>query len=109
MSNIQAIVTILAAALATILVRALPFLLFPEGRQTPNYIKYLGNALPCATIGMLVVYCIKSVDPLTAPHGLPEFLALAAVIFVQLWRRSIILSVVIGTVIYMLLVQQVFI
>ena len=47
MSNIQAIVTILAAALATILVRALPFLLFPEGRQTPNYIKYLGNALPC--------------------------------------------------------------
>lgn len=46
MTTTQIILTILAAAAATVLTRALPFFAFPADRPAPRYIRYLGNALP---------------------------------------------------------------
>lgn len=108
MTTSQALITVALIAAATLLTRALPFLLFPAGRETPKYILYLGKVLPCATIGMLVVYCVKEVSPLAWPHALPELLSLAAVVVAQLWRRSTLISIVAGTALYMVLVQLVF-
>ena len=56
MSSIQILVTILVIALTTLLTRALPFLFFPEGKKTPEFVTYLGGVLPFAAIAMLVVY-----------------------------------------------------
>ena len=41
-------------------------------------------------------------------RGLPEAIALAAVAGSYLWKRNSILSVVLGTVLYMFLVQSIF-
>ena len=92
----------------TILTRFLPFLLFPAGKPTPGYVRYLGKVLPAAVFGMLVIYCLKNVSIVSGSHGLPEFIAIAAVVALHLWKRQTLLSIAGGTVCYMLLVQFVF-
>lgn len=107
MTLLQQAITIGLCALATMLTRFAPFLLF-TGKQTPGYIRYLGKALPGAIFGMLVVYCLKSVNPMVYSHGLPELLAIALTVALHLWKRQMLLSIAGGTVCYMLLLQLVF-
>lgn len=107
MTVLQRVVTIALCALATMLTRFVPFVLF-SGRQTPKYIRYLGNALPGAIFGMLVVYCLKSVNPMVYSHGLPELIAITITAALHLWKRQMLLSIAGGTVCYMLLLQFVF-
>lgn len=108
MTLTQQILTIGICVLGTMATRFLPFLLFSSKKPTPGYIRYLGKALPAAIFGMLVVYCLKNVNILTGSHGLPEFLAIAFVVALHLWKRQMLLSIAGGTVCYMLLVQIVF-
>ena len=108
MTTAQSLITIAVIAGATILTRFLPFLLFPAGRPTPKYIRYLGKVLPAAVFGMLVIYCLKDVSIVSGSHGLPELIAIAVVIGLHLWKRQTLLSIAGGTVCYMLLVQLVF-
>ena len=58
------IALIAVAALVTMSTRFLPFLIFGEKQKTPEIVLYLGKVLPCAIMGMLVVYCLKDVAPL---------------------------------------------
>ena len=108
MTTTQHIITIAVCALATMLTRFLPFFLFPAGKPTPKYIRFLGHALPGAVFSMLVVYCLKNVDILTGSHGLPELIAIVIVVVLHLWQRKMLLSIAGGTIAYMLLVQLVF-
>lgn len=94
--------------LVTMATRFLPFLLFGGKRQAPKIITYLGKVLPCAIMGMLVVYCLKDVRPLLYPYGIPELLGIALVALLHIWKRNSLLSIGVGTVFYMLLVQLVF-
>ena len=75
MTGVQQLLTIFLCALATMLMRFLPFVIFSSDKETPEYIRYLGSALPGAIFAMLVVYCLKDVDLLQGSHGLPEMLA----------------------------------
>ena len=59
-------------------------------------------------MGMLVVYCLRNVKILDKPHGLPELLSVGAVVLLHLWKRNTLLSIALGTIIYMVLVQAVF-
>jgi len=95
-------------ALITFLLRALPFWIFRNGKQVHPAFSWLGKMLPFAVIGMLVVYCLKSVTFLAPPYGIPEGIAAAVVVLLHIWRRNTLLSVAAGTVCYMLLVQLVF-
>lgn len=104
----QQIVTIGICVLGTMLTRFLPFLIFSSKKPTPEYIRYLGKALPSAIFGMLVIYCLKGVEILGGNHGLPEFISIGVVIALHLWKRQMLLSIAGGTVCYMLLVQMVF-
>lgn len=109
MTLTQQIITVIAVALATMLTRFLPFIIFPAGKSTPKFIQYLGKVLPAAVFGLLVVYCLKDVNILTGSHGIPELIAIAFVIVLHLWKRQMLLSIAGGTVLYMLLVQFVFV
>ncbi|MCI8950647.1 MAG: branched-chain amino acid transporter AzlD [Lachnospiraceae bacterium] len=104
----QKMITILMIAIGTMLTRFLPFLLFPSGKPTPAYIRYLGKVLPAAIFGLLVIYCLKNVRLFDNSHGLPELVAVAAVIALHCWKRQMLLSIAGGTICYMLLVQFVF-
>lgn len=76
MTTTQGILTIAAVVLGTMVTRFLPFLIFPEGKEPPEFIQYLGKVLPYAVIGLLVIYCLKDV-PGSGTYGIPEFLAIA--------------------------------
>lgn len=108
MTLTQRLVTIALCALATMLTRFLPFLLFSSRRPTPKYVRYLGRALPPAIFGMLVVYCLKNVSIVSGSHGLPELIAIAVTVGLHLWKRQTLLSIAVGTIAYMLLIQLVF-
>lgn len=95
------------ALLGTMVTRFLSFLIFPEGKEPPEFIQYLGKVLPYAVIGLLVIYCLKDV-PGSGTYGIPEFLAIAFIVLLHRWKKNILLSIGGGTVFYMLLVQFVF-
>ncbi len=99
---------IVVATLVTMATRFLPFLIFGNGKKTPGIVTYLGKVLPCAIMGMLVVYCFKDVSFLSAPYGLPELIGCAAVALLHIWKRNTLLSIGAGTVFYMVLVQFIF-
>ncbi len=103
-----ALIQVLIMAAITALLRFLPFLIFPGGRKRPQIITYLGGVLPYGVMAMLVIYCLKNVSVLAWPHGLPELLAILAVVGLHLWKKNTLLSIFGGTAFYMLLVQVVF-
>ncbi len=102
----KSVVLIITMSLVTILLRTLPFLVFRN--HTPKYISYLGKVLPPAIIGMLVIYCLKDVTVFSYPYGIPELIAVACTAGVQAWKRNSLISILSGTVLYMVLVQLVF-
>ncbi len=99
---------ILLVALTTFATRVAPFLIFPKGKEIPKTIQYLGKVLTPAIIGMLVVYCLRNTVILSAPHGIPELIAVVVVAVLHVWRRNNLLSIGVGTVLYMVLIQTVF-
>ena len=108
MTLLQRVITIGLCATATMLTRFLPFLVFSSKKPLPKYIGYLGQALPAAIFGMLVVYCLKDVDVLSGSHGIPELIGIVFTAVLHLWKRNMLISIAGGTVAYMLLVQFVF-
>ncbi len=108
MTLTERIITIAMVVLGTMLTRFLPFLLFPAGKETPKYVRYLGTVLPAAVFGLLVVYSLRGVSVLTGSHGLPELISIAVVTALHLWKKQMLLSIAGGTICYMLLVQFVF-
>ena len=109
LTPVQIILTVLAVALGAIATRLTPFVLFPDGKCPPEVVTYLGNVLPPVMMGLLVVYCLKSVPILTSPHGLPELISIAFIVVIHLWRKNVLLSIGCGTALYMFLVQAVFV
>lgn len=107
MTTTQSIITILVVMGGTMLTRFLPFLVFPSNKTPPNYIKYLGMVLPYAVIGLLIIYCLKDAVFNTA-HGLPEYIAMLFIFVLHKWKKNTLLSIAGGTILYMILVQNIF-
>lgn len=105
LTEIQTLAIVLAVALGTVVTRFAPFLLFPEKREPPAVVAYLGRVLPPAMMGLLVVYCLRGVSLTAFPHGIPEGAAVALIVLLHRWKGSALLSIGGGTALYMLLVQ----
>ena len=108
MTLTQQIITVAMVVLGTAATRFLPFLIFPAGKETPKYVRYLGKVLPAAVFGLLVVYSLKDVSILSGSHGIPELISIVLVIVLHVWKRQMLLSIAGGRGGYMLLVQLVF-
>ena len=108
MTDINTWLVVTVIALITAAIRFFPFIVWNKNRKAPKIIEKLGKILPYAVMGMLVVYCLKDVS-ITEPSGfVPELIASLAVIGLYVWKRNTLISIVAGTVCYMLLVQFVF-
>ena len=108
MTDLHTWFTVAVIALVTALIRFLPFAVWSGNRKTPKIIEKLGKVLPNAVMGMLVVYCLKSVSFASISGFLPELIACLVVGVSYVWKRNTLISIVCGTVFYMLLVQMVF-
>lgn len=107
MTEVQSAVSIGAVVLGAMATRFLPFLVFPKGKTPPKFVQYLGKVLPCAAIGLLVVYCFKDVAS-SGTYGIPEILSVLLIIVLHKWKKNTLPSIGGGTALYMLLVQTVF-
>ncbi len=108
LTSFESFITIAVIALGTLLTRVLPFILFPDNKKSPAFINYLGKVLPYPVMGLLVVYCLKNVSFMQSPYGIPEAIAVLCVVILHLWKSNTLLSIGVGTVVYMVLVQGVF-
>lgn len=104
----HAILILVVVSLCTLLTRALPFLVFQGKKQLPEMVTYLGKVLPAAIMAILTVYCLKSINFLVGSRGIPELLAVIVVVLIHIWKKNTLLSIGIGTIFYMFLVQVVF-
>lgn len=105
MDNMHSFLLIAVVALVTMGIRFLPFVIFRK--KTPRLVLYMGKVLPFAIMGMLVVYTLKHVSVVEGNHGIPELIGVLFVVFLHKWKHNTLLSIVGGTIIYMLLVQVV--
>lgn len=123
----QAAASIAVMAIVTFLTRALPFLLFDRGDSPPKIVLYLGRVLPPAVIAMLIVYCLRSpsvavsADLTAGMSGIvaavvsfvvgwaPQLIAGVVTVVLHIWKHNDLLSIFGGTILYMILVQVVFV
>ena len=105
---IHSMAIIAVVALVTALIRFSPFIIFPAGKEAPKTINYLGTVLPYAIMGMLVIYCLRNTSFASAGQWAPAFISVALVVALHVWKRNTLISVLCGTICYMVLVQTVF-
>ena len=105
---LHSIEIIAVAAIVTFIIRAIPFVAFGGKREVPVTVTYLGKVLPPAIMVILVIYCIKGIHLLSGSHGIPELLSIAVVTALHVWKKNTLLSIAVGTILYMILVQVVF-
>lgn len=107
-NRVTSLLIILVVAATTFTTRVIPFLIFPKGKPIPRTVEYLGKVLTPAVIGMLVVYCLRETSVSAAPYGIPEGVSLLVVAVLHIWKRNNLLSIGVGTVLYMFLIQVIF-
>ena len=107
-SSMYAFIMILIIALVTAALRFIPFLIFNGNKPIPRFVEYLGRVLPYSIMAMLVVYCLKGISFRKAPFGLPEIISVVIVVVLHIWKRNTLLSIIGGTVCYMLVIQFIF-
>ena len=108
-SDTEMLIFIVVVGIGTFLTRVIPFIFLPDSKATPEIVLYLGRVLPAACMGLLLIYCLKGVDLLSDSHGIPEFIGIACAILLHHWKGNALLSIFGSTVIYMILVQAVFV
>lgn len=107
MSDLHIWLTVLVIAAVTCALRFLPFAIW-SGKKLPPLVERLGRVLPYAIMGMLVVYCLKDVNVKSAAGFVPQLVSCLVVALLYVWRRNTLISIIFGTICYMLLVQLVF-
>lgn len=108
MTKTEILITILIVCIVTFLLRALPFLIFRNKEKVPPIILYLGSYFPAAIFGFLVIYCLKGVSFSSVSSYLPSFISIVYIVLIHLWKKNYLLSILSGTLLYMILVQFVF-
>ncbi|UUX34971.1 branched-chain amino acid transporter permease [Fundicoccus culcitae] len=109
MTNTEIIITIIVIAAGTILTRFIAFIIFPPHKTPPKFVQYLSKTLPAAVIGLLVVYAFKDTQLFAYPYALPEIIASIVLVIIHVWKRNTMLTIAISTLLYMFLVQIVFV
>lgn len=105
----QSVAIVAVVAICTFITRILPFMIFGGDKEVPATVQFLGKMLPPAIMAVLIVYCLKGVTLFSFPCGLPEFISIGVVALLHIWKRNALLSIGVGTVCYMVLVQMVFV
>lgn len=99
----HSLLLVIVMGTVTQLLRFLPFALFSQ--KTPKPVLYLGEVLPASIMAMLVVYCLRNTEIVSAPHGIPEAVSVLAVVLLHKWKHNTLLSILGGTVFYMVLLH----
>lgn len=99
---IQALIGTFISAVILYALRAFPFVLFSK-REPPQIIRFIEKYIPPMVMAVLVIYCLKDINLLSRPFGLPELIALAFTVIIHLWKNNSMVSIFGGTILFMIL------
>ncbi len=99
---------IVIAVFATYMTRVLPFIFFAKRKPSP-LIRYIEWNMPLMIMVILVFYALKDVKWGQYPYGLAEIIGVLIAIFVHVRFNNALLSIIISTVVYMFLIQKIFV
>ncbi|MGI6467015.1 MAG: branched-chain amino acid transporter permease [Sphaerochaetaceae bacterium] len=106
MNVLHSFLIVAVTALATFATRATPFILFSrKEREVPKVVLRLSDLLPPAVMAILVVYSLKEVSFSHLSLWVKELSAALVTLLIHLYKRNTLLSILVGTVLYMILVQ----
>lgn len=105
MNNYYVWITAAIIAVVTSALRFLPFLLFSDKGKTPQIIYKIGDVLPYAIMGMLVVYCLRNVSLTHVSGMVPPIVATLVTAISYVKKRNTLVSIILGTVCYMVLIR----
>ena len=105
MDRVEVVLAIAVSAVITISLRALPFVIFHNGKTMPEKLVHLGNMLPSAIMAVLIVYCMKNAAVDFKTYGIPEVISILVVAGSYRWKRNTLLSIVLGTACNMILLH----
>jgi branched-subunit amino acid transport protein AzlD len=88
-------------ALTIFACRALPFLFF-AGRKPPKALSFLEIYMPAIAMTVLVTASYASLDWLVANDAIFQLIAGLLVLCLHIWKRNALLSILGGTLFYML-------
>ena len=109
MNNTEILITALMIVIGTAFLRFLPFLIINKSLSENKYVQFLGKILPYSMIALLVVYCLKDINIIKFPYGIPELISIAVIVVLHIIKRNVLISIGTGTIIYMFLVQVIFV
>lgn len=104
----QTLIMTAAVAAGMLITRFAPFVLFPENKNPPDAVIYLGKVLPPAMMGLLFVYCMRRVSIFEGSHGIPEAAAVIVIVILQKFKGNTLLSIAAGTAVYIILKRTLF-
>ena len=107
MNNTYVLIGMAIMSLVTVLLRFIPFIFLSDKKEYKT-LNYLSKYLPCAVMGMLVVYCLKDTSFSSAEGFVPALIASFTVGATYIWKRKPLFSILTGTVLYMFLIKVVF-
>ncbi|MGN1318075.1 MAG: branched-chain amino acid transporter permease [Lachnospirales bacterium] len=105
MTTTKLVTSIALMALIIASTRIFPFVVFGNGKKPPEIIMYLGKYLPPAIIVAITIYCFKDIKFYEFPFGIREIIASISVVLLHLKFRNTMVSITIGTILYMVLVR----
>ena len=105
MSNQYILLAVIISALCTFALRLLPFLAVGHKGKKTDKISFLGKILPPAIMAVLIVYCLKDVPNDVYAAGIPKIVGVLATAISYLWKHNTFVSIILGTVIYMVFIQ----
>ena len=109
MNNTEILITALMIVIGTAFLRFLPFLIINKSLSENRYVQFLGKILPYSMIALLVVYCLKDINIIKFTYALPELISIAVIVVLHIIKRNVLISIGAGTILYMFLVQVIFV
>lgn len=105
MLDSNTIIVVIIVAAITFFSRVVPFIFFRKG-EVPKILMGLEKDIPGFILTLLVFYCLKGVSFVYSPYGIPELGSLALVALLHILWRNALLSIVLGSAVYLLIVNN---
>lgn len=104
MSNYEIYIAIIIMAVVNYFTRVFPFLFFRKN-ELPSYIVFIERFFPAVIMTILIVYSIRDIDFTLVPYGVKELGAILFTAVLHILLKNYLISIFIGTIFYMGLVQ----
>jgi branched-subunit amino acid transport protein AzlD len=104
MNNTEIIFAIAIMSLVNYFTRVTPFLFFKKN-ELPQSLVFIERFFPATIMMILIFYSIKDIDFITYPYGMKELLSIIITIGLHLSLKNYLISIFLGTVSYMILIQ----